>query len=268
MSGETDHSLDEIAAIDELLDAVSRGDDLPGSDTLAAALKEWRTDLDEDIPESAPIPEIPPAPARTFWRRVAVGVAAASVLAGGLSIAAHGAGPDSPLWPVTKAVYGETADLRLVEHTIARARTAVDAGRYDEARRLLDDASEGVGKIRDRGTAQRLRSDIDEIRGRLPVPATPPAPAVSPSAPSGGTSPAPPAPSPSAPAGGSGSGGAPGGDNSGGSGDNGGGAQPSPTAPGGILPGLPPLPSLPVPVPTLPVPVPSINVPGLPPVGG
>jgi uncharacterized membrane protein YgcG len=274
MTDERVPSLAEIAAADLLLDAVGRGaTDLPAGSAedqlFAGELAAWRTDLDDDLPAFGPltIDPVEPPPARAHplsghpvLRRVLVGVAAAALVAGGLSFAARDAGPDSPLWPVTRVVYRETADTRLTEHTIDRARSAANAGRYEEARRLLDDASDNVARIRDPDVARRLRADIDAVRARLTASMAPPAPAP---APQPSTAPTPEGSPGTAPGGtdpgGTDPGGSdPGGSDPGGSDDGGGGAQPSPNPPGGIVPGLP--------LPSLPIPLPSVGVPGLPPI--
>jgi hypothetical protein len=260
--------LAEIAADDALLDALGRGAAPPADDRIAGVLAAWRAELDTDPPASPPLEEIlddqgadsaPIGPRSRKVRRVrkvrrfVAGVAAAALVACGLAIAADHAGPTSPLWPLTRVMYPQEADQRLAGHQIAQAREAIGDRRYEDARRLLDDASASVNRIRDQRLAQRLRDEIEALRRLLPGAA----PAGSEPGGSGATPDAP-TPAPSAP------GATPGG----GPGPGGGG---TPTQPGGgIVPGLPvnppslpvpvpPPPSLPVPpLPSLPVPVPSL----------
>jgi hypothetical protein len=185
------------------------------------------------------------------------GAAAAVLLAGGgLAVAANHATPGSPLWPITRVMYPEQADIAAAEQAVAQARRAATEGRYDDARRLIARAETLISRVHDPRQAQRLRAELDAVRALLPVaepvsPATPtpgtPTPGTSPPA-GGGPAPAPTAPGPTP----------------------GGGATTAP-APGLPLPpilpsvGVSPLP-LPLPTPTGGL-LPSLPLPSLPVVG-
>jgi hypothetical protein len=228
---------------DALLTALGRGEAAPADDELALMLSAWRADLAADAP-AATRPR-----RRSSWRIILAAAAAVVAFIGGLTIAAGGAGPDSPLWPITQLVYPERADSRAAErdaeHTIAQARRAVAEQRYADAARLLDQATVDIRRIHDGTVARRLLDEVAALRALLPGSALPPGPA-------GGNTPTP-APSPGA----------------GGATEPGGGSGGQPTG-GGPLPGVPlptlPTPSLPgLPLPTLPLPtLPTLPLPTLP----
>jgi hypothetical protein len=240
-----EHSM--IAADDLLLDALARGERPEGADEVSAMLAAWRADVHPDVdtdvaaevaaePEEAPSAPVIPLRRVRPLRRLAVAAAAALVLGGGLAVvAAAGAKPGSPLWPITRVVYPERADVAAAQDAVDRARAAATGGRYDEARRLVAEADSLIGRVRSAPDAQRLRTELDEVR-RMLTALTP--------VPPGGTvtTPAPPGltPAPNPGTGGTAPGGGQGGP---------GGQQTSPG--GGIVPSLP-VPS--VPVPTLPLP--------------
>ena len=94
------------------------------------------------------------------------------IVCGGVTVAAANARPDSPLWPVTRFVYGNLADSRVAlddaDRAVADARTAATAGRFPEAARLLASADRLADKVTEPQAAQRLRRDIAEVRGLLP----------------------------------------------------------------------------------------------------
>lgn len=259
--------LETVQADEALLDALGSGAAVPGDDELAAMLGAWRADLDtEPLPalryDALPAPvgsgatggdwasglpngetQILPTvhavhgkrrgtvvPLRPRTVRLAVAAAAVIATAGGVSVAAAGAQPSDPLWPVVKIVHPGLADVRAAQDAIDKARDAVDEHRYDDARQLIDRAATLVAKVHDPAQAQRLRTELDRVRALLPA-STPN------SGPSGTHSQAP-AASPTPPAGGS---------------AGPGGASPSPsTSPStghGLLPPL--LPSLPPLLPSL-----------------
>jgi hypothetical protein len=258
-----------VNADDLLLDALGRGELPSGSDEITAMLAAWRADLqpDPDADETADetagndsepaVTVVTPLPTRRVrrWSRIAVAAAAAIVAGGGLTVAAaSGAGPDSPLWPITRVVFPERADVAAAEHAIDQAREAVVQGRIADARRLIDEADKLIAKVRSPQDAKRLRTELDEVRRQLDVTVRngtlPPPPDVTP-APGLSGSPAP---------GGAGPGtGNPGGQSGGGI--PGVPGLPLPTGSGGGLPSLPvPTPSLPLPslpLPSLPLPIPG-----------
>jgi hypothetical protein len=113
-----------------------------------------------------------PVPKRRL-SRTSVGIAASFVLiGGGVTSAAAFAQPDSPLWPVTRFMYGDLADSRQALATatqvLADARLAAEEGRYDEAARLLATAEALADKV-DSAAADRLRDEIAGLRDRLPA---------------------------------------------------------------------------------------------------
>jgi type II secretory pathway pseudopilin PulG len=254
-SDDTPVDVATLTSDDRLLDALGRGEDVAGED-VALLLAAWRDDLALDIPTELR-PALPPEtdsdddtavviPITRGRRRrlnrisrIAVSAAAGITIVGGLLIAAGNAGPDSPLWPITRVVYQDRADSRQAEQdaerVVGQARQAAIDGRYADASRLLTQADGLIAKVRDPAAQKRLRDEVDEIRRMIasaPGTGTPPAP---------GTTTTPdvtPAPGASAPGGGQ-----PGGGPTGGAGATGG---------GGLVPGLP-LPSLPLP-PLLPSP--------------
>ncbi|SIM81936.1 anti-sigma-D factor RsdA [Micromonospora cremea] len=181
----------DLAAIhrdDLLLDALGRGEQEADADGLTAMLAAWRAELTADQPDTVADGAAPPqpdgrvhklrvgapVPGPSRWQpigRRALGLAAAVfalvMLATGLGVASHDAGPTSPLWSLTKVLHPERAEVLGVEHTTARAREAVAAGRYDEARQLIDQAQRDLGRITDPADATRLRADIDAVRRDL-----------------------------------------------------------------------------------------------------
>jgi hypothetical protein len=284
--GEQPVSVAQIAADDRMLDALGRGAPVDGdlaADPAATMLAAWRADLDDsseappadgdawdasldggtwdtasldghasdaaridrDAEEPAPLPAGDPRRKRRLVQAI-LGAAAAAVVAVGFAVTAHQAQPGSVLWPVSKVVYPERAEVKAAEKAIADARAALADGRPADARALLATAAEHIARIDDPDTAARLRAEVDALLQTLNTAVAPPPPPTP--APGTSTAPPPPGTSESAPPGGSGTkpkpppeGGAP---------------QPKPSQSsggGGILP-LPtpllPLPSLPLP--TLP----------------
>jgi hypothetical protein len=215
---------------------------------------------DERPTDAAHPPVVEPVPLRRRrapgLRRALVGAVAAAVLVGGAALGAQRSGPDGPLWPITRVMYPQLIDVREAEHAIAQAHDAIAAGRYDDARRLLDVAAGHTDHVTDPATRQRLRDRIEQLRQSLPAAAGPTVGTV-PTAPTAPTTPAPtaapiptPAPGTTTPAPAPGAGGI---------------QAPAPGDPGPGQKSL--LPSLPVPklpIPTLPLP-PSLlpTLPGL-----
>jgi hypothetical protein len=162
---------------DRLLDRLGRGEPVRGArgDDVEAMLAAWRHTLPTAGP---PDPRLlaaitrKPVPKRRLTR-TSVGIAASFVLiGGGVTSAAAFAQPDSPLWPVTRFVYGDLADSRqalaTAAHVLSDARLAAEQGRYDEAAQLLATAEELAEKV-DSAAADRLRKEIAGVRDRLPA---------------------------------------------------------------------------------------------------
>ncbi|HEX6970182.1 MAG TPA: hypothetical protein VF174_15410 [Micromonosporaceae bacterium] len=169
-----------------LLDALGRGEPASDGDEVARLLAAWRADLVGDT--TGDVEKPPPAARRARSRppgrrdrigtgrrshRILLAAAGLLVALGGMLTAAAGsAGPDSPLWPITRLVYEERAESRLAQRDarviIERARQAVAEGRYTDAEHLLDDAAELIGRVRDPQTADRLLAEVAVVRRLLP----------------------------------------------------------------------------------------------------
>jgi hypothetical protein len=108
---------------------------------------------------------------RARVRRVLLAVAAVAVLAGAAGVAASQAGPGSPLWPITRMLYGDRATSRQAQHDaedkISQARRAVAQHRYADANHLLNDASTLITQVRDEPTARHLRDEVAAVRREL-----------------------------------------------------------------------------------------------------
>jgi len=227
-------------ADDELLDALGRGEPAPEGDEIAELLAAWRAEVAEE-PVTVPVRRS----AWSGWRvRLVAAAALVTVALGGTSLAAADAGPDSPLWPVTRIVNPDKADTVDAQATLDQARRAIDEGRQADARRLLDQAAKQIATVRDPSAAARLRAELDALRAKLST-----VPSSVPSVPSGAGNRAPTVtPSPGTTGGGAAPGGAaPGGGTPGG---NNPAPAPTTTNPGSILPTN--LPTLPLPTSILP----------------
>jgi hypothetical protein len=177
-----------IIADDLLLDALAGGDAADG-DELATMLATWRAELGTAGPsmgdaesvqaviaadrEPRPSGAAPRLRARRWLPRAAATLVVAG-LAVGVAVGSNHAGPTSPLWPITKVMYPQQAEVRTVEYAIERARTANMAGRYNEARRLVDEADDHIDRISAPAVAAGLRADLDTVLRDL-LTATPPA---------------------------------------------------------------------------------------------
>ncbi|NES27969.1 hypothetical protein GCE86_09605 [Micromonospora terminaliae] len=196
--GGEEPDLTTIAHDDLLLDVLGGGGGWEAdADGLTAMLAAWRADLTADEENTDvtgahglhsrtavhhPVDQVgadttsghfpASAPSRPFTRRalrLAAAVAAALVLLTALGVGSRNAGPNSPLWPLTKVLHPERADVRDTERTIARARAAVEARRFEEARQLIDQAQQDLTRITDVAAAARLRADIDAVLHDLTV---------------------------------------------------------------------------------------------------
>ncbi|MEV0274072.1 hypothetical protein AB0H43_35315 [Hamadaea sp. NPDC050747] len=231
---------DQLAQDDALLDLLGSGSPPPADDSLAVMLSSWQASVSSDEAAPAPVvadPAVRPS-RRPFSARLVAAIAGAVVLlGGGLTAGAANAGPGSPLWPITKIVYGDRADSRAAAQQatalLDQATTAYADRRFADARSLTDQAATLLPKVTDAVDRQRLTTRIEQLRAALAA-VTIPETGSSPTAPSGVTHSATPRPSgvgpsttpaPSSPA-----------------------PSPSPSQ-GGLLP-LPPLPSL---LPSLPI---------------
>lgn len=178
---------------DVLLDALAAGSRAPEGDQLAGLLAAWRADLD-----TAPLPALrpateqddvmvaPPIPAqrrhpfrrpRRVSRPLTVAVAAAVFVFGGLTFASATAAPGTPLWPITRIIFGDTAKSRLAQqeaqHLLDQARTAAATGDRLRAGQLVEQARVQIGQITDSEARQRLTAEADALWDQIrKMPAT------------------------------------------------------------------------------------------------
>ncbi|MEV0678463.1 anti-sigma-D factor RsdA [Actinosynnema sp. NPDC050436] len=190
-----------IRADDALLDALGgRGQtDALVDDELNALLLAWRREVDsrpmgELVDTDTAVATIAAArPLQRGRHRFLIPLAsAAAVLAiafTGVSLVARDAQPGDTLWGLTRVLYSDHA--RSVEAAVTvrtdleTARAALSAGRYGEARDLLNRASEALPSISvDDGKAdleKRHGSLLRELTSTTPVPTTTPAASTAPS---------------------------------------------------------------------------------------
>jgi len=176
---------------DLLLDRLGRGDDLADADAdadadaVAATLARWRATLPGDDAADRTNDELLASalavlqPSRRIGR-VARRAAALSVVAalafGSLAAASEHAGPDSPLWPLTRLMHHDRVEVRAAADAadaadagVSAARAAIDANRYDQASRMLDDAAAAVERMEGAADAGRLREEIAALRALIPA---------------------------------------------------------------------------------------------------
>lgn len=146
-------------------------------------------------------------------RRATVAAAAVGLSAGlsGVAVAAADAQPGSPLWPITKVIYSDTAADRQAEAdaeaALDQARQALAEGRMADAQRYLDEANRRAGAVHS-DEADELRDDLNAVRSEIKEkenggstePSNPPSD--SDGSTDGGTSPTPEPPAPSPTSGG------------------------------------------------------------------
>ena len=160
---------------DQLLDRLGRGEWIEPRDDVEAMLSAWRQDLPAAGPPDPVLLAAVTAPAvrpKRRMSRASLGIAASvAVLSGGVMAGAAYAKPDSPLWPVTRFVYGNLAESRMAlneaDHALAAARTAAAQGHPADAARLLTTASRLAAQVDEPADAQRLRAAIAELRDEL-----------------------------------------------------------------------------------------------------
>lgn len=112
-------------------------------------------------------------PFRRPGRRRAMVAAVVVGLSGGLgsvAVAAADARPGSPLWPITKVIYADTAEDRQAAAdaaaALAKARQALEDGRVDDAERYLDEADRRADSA-DSAESEDLQDEVDEVREQL-----------------------------------------------------------------------------------------------------
>ncbi|MEU2614733.1 hypothetical protein ABZ570_24585 [Micromonospora sp. NPDC007271] len=196
--GEEAMDLEVLARDDMLLDALGHGEAAPTDDDLAVLLAAWRADLADGAPEPANLrppapngdaPAVPLRPAgrslrpRPWALRLAAAGVALLALVSGLGIGSRSAEPGSPLWSLTKLLYPQQAEVRVVEQTIAEARAALAAGRLDHARQLADQAHGELTAVTDPSAVDRLRGELDALSAELTGTSTTVAQTAAPSSP-------------------------------------------------------------------------------------
>ncbi len=190
--------MEAVSRDDKLLDILGGGQNPDTDDPVIQALYTWRADISTGL-EDRPVnghhahqvrPVVTPLgiePStgqedsghrarhrhrRPRRRRSVIAVVALGVSAGlsGVAVAAADADPDSPLWPITKVIYSDTAAERQAEAdaeaALDRARQALAEGRVDDARRYLDEANRRAGAVHS-GEADDLREDLDAMRSAI-----------------------------------------------------------------------------------------------------
>ncbi|MET8908725.1 anti-sigma-D factor RsdA [Micromonospora sp. NPDC004551] len=174
-SGDGDEAMDlgTIARDDALLDALGRGEAVPADDALAGLLAAWRSELAEEpataVRPGAPAPADEPSPRRVIRRprpwtlRLAAAAVALLALVSGLGIGSRDAGPGSPLFSLTRLLHPQQAEVRGIEDTIDRARTALDAGRLDDADVLVAQGRRDLARVEDPADVTRLGAALDVL---------------------------------------------------------------------------------------------------------
>lgn len=188
--------MEAVSRDDKLLDLLGAGQHPDTDDPVIQALYAWRADIStglEDRPvnghhahrvRSVVTPLNIAASTgqgdtghrarhrRPRRRRSMIAVVAVGLSAGlsGVAVAAADADPGSPLWPITKVIYSDTAAERQAEAdaeaALDRARRALAEGRVDEAKRYLDEANRRAGAVHS-GDADDLREDLDAMRSAI-----------------------------------------------------------------------------------------------------
>jgi hypothetical protein len=193
---------------DLLLSSLAAGSSAPPGDELAGMLAAWRADIDAEplpqlrpatesdrkpVPLPVPLPVLLPVQRRRPFRgtsgstgpsgagpgrprtpRPLVVALAAAVLAfGGLAVASATAQPGTPLWPITRVLFGDTAKSRLAaqeaEKLLDQARAAIAAGDKVGAAKLVEAARVQIGQISDPEARTRLTGEADDLWGKILV---------------------------------------------------------------------------------------------------
>lgn len=174
---------------DNFLTSLSRGEDPSGGDDeLAQLFLELRGDVERQMPP-APVVEgveadsnvIALGASRRNWRAnpwVAglVGAAAATVIVAGSGAALYNVEQDSPLWPVSAALYGDRAAVVELAGTLEEMQSAAESGDDVRTRELLDEARSLVASMNEKSDTGRDATPRRGGESRLTVTQTPEAP--------------------------------------------------------------------------------------------
>lgn len=121
---------------------------------LRELLDEWRTELSHrPLPPSPVLTRPATAPTRSPRPRsrrpmLAIAAAIGAVIVGSASISAANATPDSPFWPITRALWPDRAESAdAVRSSLDQARTALDSGRTGEAQAALWRAADELRRL-------------------------------------------------------------------------------------------------------------------------
>lgn len=191
MTDTTPHPQDELLAIaqaDALLDMLGRGEPVDEDDNIAALLAAWRADLAAEPAQTSTIrvaypaapgadPDPTPGSARRRTvrrftptsRRARIAVAAAGIAAvmGGIAAVAATATPGSPLWSISRVIYPQRADRVAAEDALSRARQDINDRDFPRARNALDQAASLISQVHDPRQAARLQAELEQLRQLL-----------------------------------------------------------------------------------------------------
>ncbi|WP_092801562.1 anti-sigma-D factor RsdA [Rhodococcus globerulus] len=180
----------DLAAVrrdDALIEAISHGGPVATDSTeqyeLALILSKWRDDvvstpmpegplLDDVIAaiESAPLSIADRERSRSrlrLLRPVAAAAAVAAVVIGGGSMLTYGAEPGDALWGVKQVVFTEEANSTVAKidttSELEKAERLLAAGDIPEAKKVLDNAAQRAGAVKD----SQAKTDLVERWGKL-----------------------------------------------------------------------------------------------------
>ncbi|WP_207842673.1 anti-sigma-D factor RsdA [Williamsia soli] len=185
-------NLGAVRADDEFIDALLSKPIVPAQTPvdyeLASLLSEWRSDIMAQPFPTGPTLEEVEAGIESRRRadsrrrslrlvRFTAGAAAGfAILFGGVSVVAHNAAPGDALWGVKEVMFGADASATQavadVQANIDRAEQSLAAGDKPAATTFLDRAQSQLGDVRAEDERKALQDRIDNVRGKLAVPAT------------------------------------------------------------------------------------------------
>jgi hypothetical protein len=149
--------------------------ELTTADPLAELFETWRDELAAD-----PMPALPklrptlvaepagrPAQRRSLRPALAIAAAIAALLVGTATIGSKNADPESALWGITQVVWPNrvvsVASAEKVKDQLQVARTALQAGRSQDAQEALRAATEELGKIDPVDGRDDIKQQVDEL---------------------------------------------------------------------------------------------------------
>ncbi|MBA4022092.1 MAG: hypothetical protein C0482_06980 [Gordonia sp.] len=185
-------NLGAVRADDEFIDALLSKPIVPAQTPvdyeLASLLSNWRSDImAQPLPAGPTLEEVEAgieSQRRADSRRrslrlvrfTAGAAAGFAILFGGVSVVAHNAAPGDALWGVKEVMFGADASATQavadVQADIDRAEQALAAGDKPAATTFLDRAQSQLSDVRAEDERKALQGRIDDVRGKLAVPAT------------------------------------------------------------------------------------------------